>query len=132
MELTKNQFVLKALVEEMLRRRFNGEKSAKADIETGIKVFNAITPQKIYVSSTSDRFVEDFTRCIRRQRKDVIAICHADAARNALIGIEAPHIVQLHTGMLTIAQSAIRKDIMQMINVYARKAVIWHIGDWRA
>jgi hypothetical protein len=131
MGLTKNQFVLKAVVEDMLRRNYN-EPKEKADIQTGLNVMNAIIPKgRLIVMATAPRFAQDFANVMGRSINQLWYIAHADRAREAVCGQEGLHIVQLHTGMLTIEQSAIRKDIHQAIQAYCRNAVIWHVGDWR-
>jgi hypothetical protein len=132
MELTKNQFVMKALVEEMLRRNYHtSEPNQKSDIETGLVVLNALLPSKIYVISTAPRIVDDFARALKRPRNGVIHLAYADQAFGHLCGRENAHIVQLHTGMLAIDQSEIRKNIMDVIRSRCRNAVIWHVGEWR-
>lgn len=133
MELTKNQFVMKALIEEMTRRRYNGERNLKPDIQTGIAALSAILPKRIYILATSPRIADDFGCTLKgRARSDVIHLCHEDYANAVLAGQENAHVVQLHTGMLNIDQSEIRKRIMRVIQARCRNAVIWHIGDWHA
>ncbi len=131
MSLTKNQFVLKALVEEMLRRNYDKPKEL-GDIQTGLAVMNAILPKgKLIVMATSPRIAQDFAQAMGRSINQLSYIGHADSARNTLCGQEGHHIVQLHTGMLSVEQSAIRKDIHQAVLAYGRNCVIWHVGDWR-
>jgi hypothetical protein len=131
MALTKNQFVLKAIVEDMLRRNYDN-KTEKADIQTGLDVMNAILPKgRLIVMATAPRFAQDFANVMGRSINQLCYIAHADRVREAVCGKEGQHIIQLHTGMLSIEQSAIRKEIHQAIQAYCRNAVIWHVGDWR-
>lgn len=132
MELTKNQWVLKALVEEMLRRthKIGAERNPPEDVVTGMQILRALLPEQIYVISTAPRIVIDFARAMKRPMHHVRHLAHEDDAIAQLSGKDNLHIVQLHTGLMTPIQCEIRRKIMQVLVTRCRNHVVWHVGEW--
>jgi hypothetical protein len=125
MELTKNQSVLKSLVEHMLSRHHKGLTQEPLDVECGIKILDMLLPKStLYLIATSPRIAQDFAQAMGRP---FVHVAHVDVVR----GIKPDIFVQLHTGMRTPSQDQVHFEIMK--EVYQRFPVIkiWHIGNWR-
>lgn len=127
MELTKNQWVLKALLEDMTRRAFKNEPGYAQDVVIAMKVLQAILPPGVvFVMSGSTRLTNDFANAIERK-------CHHIGFPDALKGLgKDTHFVQLHTGARSVEQLRLHKEIMQEMLISCPNATIWHIGEWRA
>lgn len=133
MELTKNQKVLKVLVEEMLRRSYKTgtEPNPPEDVETGMNILRMLLPSRIVVMSTSTRIADDFVQALKRPRNGVIYLCGTDDIER-LHGFNNIHIVQLYSGALNSVQGEIRRRILAGLQAYVREYTIWHVGEWRA
>lgn len=125
MGLTKNQEVVKRIIEEMLKRDYSGEMDRGNDIEMGLKLLNTMLPPgRVYVISDLGRLAIDFCKHIERPMSKIM---HPDQIR----GLNGVHFVILHTGRRNEVQEANYLIIREAMYL-CRDTVEWHIGEWRS
>lgn len=126
MELTKNQAVMKTLVEEMLRRNSRQDyERPPADVVLGLKVLNTMLPEgRVNIIAAHSRLGQDFAQAIGRQFR-----FYEDP--DQIRGLSGAHFIVLHTGALSVVQHDRRCAMLEAIERHARQAVIWHVGEWR-
>lgn len=126
MGLTKNQGVMKALVEEMLRRNHRQHyERPKEDVVLGLKVLNTMLPEgRVFVIADSSRLAEGFAAAIGRPW------AHIDQPERT-IGMRNVHFVVLHTGDKTPNQRLRHAAVMEAVERLGPGPVTWHVGEWR-
>lgn len=124
MALTKNQKILKALVEDMLRRGAHEkvERSGE-DIDIAIKILNAVIPPgRLTLIADTSRIAEAFSK---KMGRNYIQLSHAGMC----LGLEDIHIVRLYTGRRTPNQQATLEEVMEALKTRP-DITIWHVGEW--
>jgi hypothetical protein len=121
--LTKDQAVMKALIEATLMR--NRRPHNPDDVHVMLTAMSAIIKDEIiYVYADSSRFTDDFSMAIRRR-------CQHIGCLENVKSLDKCNLVILLTGTRTIRQ---QESYDALLNILAFRPNItrWRIGDWRA
>lgn len=123
MALTKNMNVMKALIEECLRRRGASPSTTPRDIKVALECLRLVIEEPmVYVLSDSTRFSDDFA--INFDRKCLSIVTMQDC-----MSIRTGTVIALHTGDRTDKQRIRYTQMLETLKMQPEVS-IWHLGRW--
>lgn len=123
MALSKNMNIMKALVEECLRRRGVSAATEPRDIEIALQVMRVVIEDpEVYLLADSPRFVEAFRESFDRPCIEITSL--QDCAH-----MERGTVIALHTGDRTERQRIRYTEMLEVLKTN-KEITIWHIGRW--
>lgn len=120
-EMPRNLTVLKALIENSLRREMRPIHPEEIRVMVGC--LSAALPDRVYVIADSGRFCDDFSMAIRKR---CIHLHNPDNAR----GLDNASVVILQTGPRTQLQQQKYNQLLDALQP-RRNITLWRIGEWR-
>lgn len=124
MALTKNMNIMKALIEECLRRRGASPETTPRDIKVALGCLRlVIEDPMVYILADSTRFSDAFADAFDRK-------CLHIATMEDCLSIKGGTVIALHTGDRTDRQ---RIRYNQMLETLKQEpdVTIWHLGKWQ-
>jgi len=123
MELSEEMKALKEQVENLLSRK--GSPKNPEEIRIALKVIDFMIPHRmLHIVADSQRVARDFAEVMCRPYKHI-------KHREDIVGYNKIHVVVLHTGHRTDHQKANYLEVRELIRIYCRDVITWHIGEWR-
>jgi hypothetical protein len=126
--LSKNEGILKTLIESSLRR--NAAPRENAQFWLNLLRIALLDSTKILIYGDSGRFVEDFIDCIHFPINNYQRLYSKVTLKGHCRPNSKVSVVILHTGARTEAQHAIYQEIVEEITTRP-EIIVWHIGNWR-
>jgi hypothetical protein len=126
MALTRAVSVLRALIEETLRRPRQGQPriAEPGDVQTMLRVLKTLTMDKrVIILADSSRFADDF-------RKVTGIVARYVWLWDQVQGLDNLHVIQLHTGPRSARQQELLNDVLEILKT-RQNIDFWHIGEWR-
>jgi len=123
MALTKNMNVMKALIEEILRRRGANPNTTARDIRVALGCLKLIIEEPmVYILADSVRFADAFRDSFDR------TCLYIDTMEDCL-SVQSGTVVALHTGDKSDRQRIRYNQMLETLKGRP-EVVVWHIGRW--